>query len=157
MSIHSLLDPGLSRLFGLSGLFGLFRLFGFGLNETNQTNHINQINKTNQTDHARSEKGAKVSTTCADREETLSDERDACYKRPGSAERARSLIDQHLNTNHAIWTLARIVHEGLSRNGGVARDKRIRDTRYPKSRISHPELRVTLFPRVSLESGTGTA
>jgi hypothetical protein len=30
-------------------------------------------------------------------------------------------------TNHAICTLARMIHEGSSRNGGVARDKRIRD------------------------------
>ena len=79
----------------------------------------------------------------------MSVERAAWYKRPGLAERAHSLIDQHLNTNHAIWTLARIIHEGSSRNGGVARDKRIRDTRYPESRIPNFESRLSRFSRPS--------
>jgi hypothetical protein len=60
-------------------------LFGFfdSINETNQIDQTNQMNQMNQTDYARSEKGAKVSTAWAVREEVLSAERDAWYNRPG--------------------------------------------------------------------------
>jgi hypothetical protein len=53
------------------------------INQKNKTSQIDQTNQMNQTDYARSEKGAKVSTAWAVREEVLSAERDAWYNRPG--------------------------------------------------------------------------
>jgi hypothetical protein len=47
------------------------------INQKNKTSQIDQTNQMNQTDYARSEKGAKVSTAWAVREEVLSAERDA--------------------------------------------------------------------------------
>ena len=48
-----------------------------------------------------------------------------------------------------LYPSARIIHEGSSRNSGVARDKRIRDTRSPESRIPNFESRLSRFSRPS--------
>jgi hypothetical protein len=53
------------------------------VNQINETNQTDQIDPIDQMDHTRNGKGPQVSTACAGREEVLSAERDAWYKRPG--------------------------------------------------------------------------